>query len=383
MNEITFKYYSNDYKIKYNPNEKLQDIFNKFGKKIKYPIYYITFFYNGNKLNNNITIKDIPNFDNSTKVIKAVEICYNCKSEIEVYIQNDNNFIYNCYCKQINKCIFCHKNIDIDNRVKCYFCNLYICSLCKNQHYETHNNEISLKYSIKNDWGKLRLFSTKFVENNSKNCILIYEGKDYKLKPTLNVKNLKKTIKDKNYLEIRLKGNNINISRMFDNCEQLISISNQFQFDTNNNTDMSYLFNNCINLLHIPDISNWNIKNVTNMEQIFTNCKSLLNLPDISKWNTSNVINMNYMFQNCSQIIDFPDISRWNTSKVKYMSGLFYGCSNCQNLPDISKWDTSNVIRIDSLFANCKSIEKLPDIGKWDSKNINDINCLFLNCKNA
>ena len=79
MNEITFKYYNIDYNIKYSLNEKLKDIFNRFGEKIKYPLYYITFFFNKNKLNNNITIKDIPNFENSQKIIKAVEICHNCK----------------------------------------------------------------------------------------------------------------------------------------------------------------------------------------------------------------------------------------------------------------------------------------------------------------
>ena len=44
MNEITFKYYNIDYNIKYSLNEKLKDIFNRFGEKIKYPLYYITFF---------------------------------------------------------------------------------------------------------------------------------------------------------------------------------------------------------------------------------------------------------------------------------------------------------------------------------------------------
>ena len=385
MNEITIKYFSKDYKIKYRPNEKLQDIFNKFGEKIKCPIYYITFFYNGNELNNNITIKDIPNFENSEKIIKAVEICYNCKSKIDVYLKNDNNYIYSCNCHKINECIFCHKNIDIDNPVICDFCKNNICSLCKNKHYQTHNNEILLKYIIKNYCGKLRLFSQKFIENNKNNCILIYKGKDYKLKSTLNMKRLAKSLEDQNYLEIRLKGNNINISRMFDNCKELISISlsisNQFQFDTINNTDISYLFNNCINLLHIPDISNWNTKNVISMEQMFTNCKSLLNLPDISKWNTSNVINMNYMFENCLQIIDFPDISRWNTSKVKYMSGLFYGCRNCKNLPDISKWDICHLIKLNSLFYGCESLKELPDISKWKTDNITDMSYIFAGCK--
>ena len=384
MNEITFKYYNIDYNIKYSLNEKLKDIFNRFGEKIKCPLYYITFFFNKNKLNNNITIKDIPNFENSQKIIKAVEICHNCKSKIEVYIKNDNYFIYECYCQKTDICIFCHKVIDINNRVECNFCKKYICSLCKNNHYLTHDDEILLKYSIKQYSSKLRIFGQKFSEINKKNCIVIYEGKEYKLKPTLNLKILK--LKNTNYFEIRLKGiNNINISGMFDNCEKLVSISvlSNSQFDTIDITDMSYLFNNCINLLYLPDISNWNTNKVTNMEQMFNNCRSLLNLPDISKWITSNVFNMNNMFTNCLKIKVFPDISKWNTSKVKYMNGLFQGCINCNILPDISKWNISNVTSIESIFAHCESIEKFPDISKWDTKNIINIKNLFDNCKKA
>ena len=178
MDVITFKYYEKDYNIKYSQNEKLKDIFNRFGEKIKCPLYYITFFFNKNKLNNNITIKDIPNFENSQKIINAVEICHNCISNIKVSIKNDNYFIYECYCQKTDICIFCHKKIDITNRIECNFCKKDICSLCENNHYLAHNDEILLKYSIRKflrDYpSKLRIFGQKFAEINKKNCILIY-----------------------------------------------------------------------------------------------------------------------------------------------------------------------------------------------------------------
>ena len=60
MNEIIFNYKDLEYKIKCNPNETFMDICNKFGEKIKIPIYYIDFYYNGNKLNKKLTIKELP-----------------------------------------------------------------------------------------------------------------------------------------------------------------------------------------------------------------------------------------------------------------------------------------------------------------------------------
>ena len=99
------------------------------------------------------------------------------------------------------------------------------------------------------DESEIRIFGKEFVNNNKNNCKIIYNGKEYELTETFN-------IKDK--LEIKLIGIN--------------AISN-----------MSCIFAECENLMSLPDISKWDTKNIINMSYLFYICKSLANLDDISK----------------------------------------------------------------------------------------------------
>ena len=47
-------------------------------------------------------------------------------------------------------------------------------------------------------------------------------------------------------------------------------------WDTKNINDMSFLFSDCTNLISIPDISNWDLSNLINMSELFYNCYSLI-----------------------------------------------------------------------------------------------------------
>ena len=71
---------------------------------------------------------------------------------------------------------------------------------------------------------------------------------------------------------------------------------------------MSSIFNGC-SLKELPDISQWNTSNVIDMSYMFNNCNNIVKLPDISKWDTQNVVYMNNMFCGCSNIKELPDIS--------------------------------------------------------------------------
>ena len=44
------------------------------------------------------------------------------------------------------------------------------------------------------------------------------------------------------------------------------------------------------------------------MSRMFYECESLLSLPDISKWNNSNVTHMRDMFYNCKSLLSLPII---------------------------------------------------------------------------
>ena len=139
-------------------------------------------------------------------------------------------------------------------------------------------NEIHIKYEIKKDNNKLRIFGDTFIKNNYNNCKIILNGKKLNIKSELELKNRKKK-----KIEIKLRG----------------------------------------------------IKNIIYANGMFYGCSSLKSLPDISKWNTNNVIDMSLLFFDCSSLKSLPDISKWNISNVTNMSRLFYECSLLKNLPDI------------------------------------------------
>ena len=164
---------------------------------------------------------------------------------------------------------------------------------------------IKIKYEIK-EKGEIRIFGTKFVENNKE-----------KLKMEIN----REIIELNEYYYSQSVNENIEI----------------ILIETEKLTDMSYIFEGCSSLSSLPDISNWNTSNVTNMSFMFSRCSSLSSLPNISKWDTSNVTNMSSMFSCCNALSCLPDISKWNTSKVTNMSYMFDRCNTLSTLPDISK----------------------------------------------
>ena len=278
-----------------------------------------------------------------------------------------------------------------------------------------YKNYMTLKYTPnikKVKENKIKLFNSKFCENNKDNCSITINEKEYPLSEYYIIK--KNDIKN-NELEAKLNqikplnnmsymfnsnendpiylseissiidwdtSNITDLSNLFYNCSSLKSIQGLSNFNTSNLTNISNLFYNCTNLTSINDISKWNLDKVTNMSNLFFNCKSIISLPDLSLWNTKNVKDMRGLFCNCSSIKSLPDISKWNTENVNNMSSLFRNCSSLEQLPNISLWNMSNVIYIGGMFSNCSSLQSLPDIDKWDTKNITNLNFIFYKCAN-
>ena len=153
-------------------------------------------------------------------------------------------------------------------------------------------NEIHIKYKIKKEYNKIRIFGDTFIHYNYNNCKIVWNSKIYNLVSHLN---LKKININNNMIEIKLRG-----------IKSIIYAQE--------------MFFNCLSLKSLPDISKWNTNNVTNMSGLFVKCSSLKSLPDISKWNTNNVINMSGLFCECSSLKSLPDISKWNTNNITNMS---------------------------------------------------------------
>ena len=148
-------------------------------------------------------------------------------------------------------------------------------------------NEMILRYEIRENIKQIKILGDNFVETNKLNCKLIIDNKEREIISDLNIENFKNK-----YLTIKLVETKpiTNMSYMFSECSYLSPLSDLSKWDTTNVTDMNNIFSKCYFVKSLPDISNWNTSNVKNMGFIFFECYSLLSLPNISKWNISNVI---------------------------------------------------------------------------------------------
>ena len=290
------------------------------------------------------------------------------------------------------------------------------------------NNEMIIKYYINNNT-IINIFNNKFVENNEKNCKIIYDDQAYdlfshfKINTSENILTIilkeKRTITDMNCMFhqcFSLKSVDLtkwdtknvkNMSRMFSECRELNNISGIEKLITNDVVDMSSMFYSCIAFFPIfPDISNWNTKNVKDISRMFSGCKALPNLdkwnlssvenmsylfaknsvitniPFLSKWkNIKSVTNMSFLFSECSNLKMIPDLSNWNVSSVFDMSSLFNECRELISIKGIENWNISNVKKMNNFFSGCEKLKSLPDISIWDMSSVTDISYFFYECK--
>ena len=237
-----------------------------------------------------------------------------------------------------------------------------------------------IKYKINEGDKKIRIFSANFVLNNWDNCKILCDEKEYELTEYFDLENYKK---NQQFLEIKLKLHRDmkDISFMFSDCKQLISISKLVSWNTENILSMKGMFAGCSSLVSLPDLSLLKTNKVKNFRGIFAGCESLKSLPNISKWNTDNVTDMQYMFNNCYSLKTLPDISKWNTSNVIDMRFMFCNCRSLIALPDISKWNTKKVTNLQGIFEGCSSLFSLPNISRWELSKKVDMRNMFNKCK--
>ena len=197
-------------------------------------------------------------------------------------------------------------------------------------------NICTMKYIINENDETIYILGEKFVKANLNKCILIVDGEEQTLSSSFNIHS---RLLENNILTIKLKIiDDINdLSYLFFNCTNLLSVDNLSIFNKYGLVDLSYMFAGCSSLKEIPDIFQLEVHNVVKIKNLFDSCSSLKEIPDISNWNTKNVTNMDYLFKNCCLLESLPDISKWDLSKVISMRGMFDNCTLLKSLPEISK----------------------------------------------
>ena len=83
---------------------------------------------------------------------------------------------------------------------------------------------------------------------------------------------------------------------------------------------MESMFENCENLVEISDTSSWNLENVKSMKHLFYSCKKLKSIPGIENWEPLELDTCEKMFQHCESLHQYErdKIYSWkNVSKLK------------------------------------------------------------------
>ena len=308
---------------------------------------------------------------------------------------------------------------------------------------KSHVKMSKIKYNIKPQEKKIKIFGKNFVDKNKDKCKIIYQEQIFPLKEYFLIEDIKK---DKEYkLDIYL----IELedisdkSYMFDQCKLLEEYFDDFK---NKNENLNFVDKKNTELHPNNEINNDTEENIIEKygyprklnsfleefikmdEYLFfgqtfsfeestfypeqyknketdkesysfnnslsyqnnrinisiNNYEDFLNYTsfsnNVSKIDSQQLTGIKNLFNGCSSLRLITGIDEWNTEHVESMYSIFKGCSSLKSLPDISKWNTKNVDNISQMFEGCESIEYLPDISKWNTENIIDMSYLLNGC---
>ena len=119
MAKVIFNYKGIQTEIQCNLNEKIEDLYKKYGAKIGKNISKLYFKYKGNKINDNIILNEIINEEDKRRNIMNILVNENIKTIIKDNIIQSKEIV----------CPKCNENILI--KINEYKINLFN---CKNNH---------------------------------------------------------------------------------------------------------------------------------------------------------------------------------------------------------------------------------------------------------
>ena len=150
----------------------------------------------------------------------------------------------------------------------------------------------------------------------------------------------------------------ISISKMFQNCENLVEI-NFTNFSSNNITRMESTFLNCTSLRSV-DFTNFDSSYIKTMNSAFENCISLTEL-NLSSFKTTNLETMNSMFKNCRNL-SLLNLSNFELNQNVNVSDSFLNLDNLQIL----------ITKDSSILGNISKDDIEPDLNISCFKGEND-----------
>ena len=241
-------------------------------------------------------------------------------------------------------------------------------------------DKLEIEYSlINNKSQEIRLFGKYFVEKNKNNCYLIINNQREELREKYKIKNNEKNIKIILVKEKPI----VTVSKMFYNCECLISIKTVNQWNMDKVKDMSYMFCGCISLNYLSSklFSKWNTSEVKSFSYMFYNCRSLKRISGLNNFNTKNAVCLDNMFYECCNLKEIGKISGWITDNATDMSCMFYNCCELTEI-DIYNWDFRNATKVNNMFHNCTSLKTIIFKETMNTGKVIDMRFMFTSCNN-
>ena len=337
MYEVSFVYNGVETIIQGHNSEKMKDIFKKFNVKSLININSVFFLYNGEIINEELTINDLPKpnldtnkisilvYDKNTNIsiqnkglVKSKEIiCPECKQNCLFKFDGVNKInLYGCknnHEKEIlieefentqnidaSKIICCNYNNCNNNKFKsynkqfyrCLTCKNNLCLLCKSTHNQSHYiidyDKINYFCDIHND-----LF-TSYCKNCKKNLCMLCENEHNKDK-NHNIIDYKRLIENKNELNNEMNKFKKKIDKFNDDIKKIIELLN----DIIKKMNIYFEINN--NLVNNYEPQNKNFEILQNIKEI----KNNILMKDIDEIiNEKNII---YKFEKIMQITNNID----------------------------------------------------------------------------
>ena len=224
------------------------------------------------------------------------------------------------------------------------------------------NKSFKFKYLTQKDKQTIKIFGTKFVENNLDKCNLIIDD------------NINCELRDKytfiqkgeHTISLVINEENINFNSIFSypNNTNLIDVFSLENLDTSECVDLSFMFCGCQNIKDFNFVKNWDVSKCKNFNGIFIGC-SFQNLDFLKNWKTSKATSLEYMFSGRKNLNDITGIKNWNVERVENFHSMFLGCESLFDVNDLQNWNMNKAKDIRLMFARCQNLISADSLYKW------------------
>lgn len=175
--------------------------------------------------------------------------------------------------------------------------------------------------------------------------------------------------------------NAYDVERMFSNIPTITSL-NLYYTNIHRAEECRSMFENCQNLTTLTCFNNMNTYNLVSCREMFNNCRNLTGATNVAFKHSNNLLDISYMFQNCIKVptiymknIQFADMVDW-----VQIYGTFNNCVNL-GFANLYGWKCNYIYRISGMFNNCTNLADV-DLTGWNLSNLYEAGGMFRYCNN-